>query len=662
MRTTCATAASSRRSTSSRAELRFLLRPRRRAQDRPSTPAPRTRSLDGKEIALIFEKTSTRTRCAFEVAAHDQGAHVTYLDPTGSQLGHKESIADTAQVLGRMYDAIEFRGNAPGRRRGARRATPGVPVYNGLTNEWHPTQMLADFLTMHERSRQALRRSSPTRSSGDCRFNMGRSLLVMGALMGADVRLAGPPTLHPPADVDRARPSDIAAAHRARDHRSPTTSPRPSPGVDFVHTDVWVSMGEAEGRLGRAGRAARARTRSTPTCSRQPATRRSSSCTACRRSTTRDTVVGAEIMETTGMHDGLEVTDEVFELAGQHRVRPGREPPPHDQGRPRRHARELTPLAVVALGGNALLRRGEPAAAPPTSCAPRETPPTCSRRSRSSTRLVITHGNGPQVGLLALKEDAYARRLALSARRPRRRDRRPDRLRDRARARQRDRSPGHGRGDHPGARRRRRPGVRRADQVHRPGLRRGPGTRAGRRARLDRQARRRAGGAAWSPRRSRARSSSSARSAGSSTPAFSSSASAAAACRWSRPRRGHEGVEAVIDKDLASALLASRPRRRRAGPRHRRRRRLPRLRHPRPAGDRARPPQPELRAAATFAARIDGAEGRGRLPLRRGDRKPRGDRPPRGPRRARSTGPPERRSRPASRADEVEVVRGRRGR
>src|SRR5689334_6152901 len=146
--------------------------------------------LNGKEIALIFEKTSTRTRAAFEVATFDQGGHVTYLDPSGSQLGHKESIADTARVLGRMFDAIEFRGNHQTDVEELA-AHAGVPVYNGLTDEWHPTQMLADFLTMHESSNKPYDALSYA-FVGDCRFNMGRSLLVMGALMGSDVRLSGP--------------------------------------------------------------------------------------------------------------------------------------------------------------------------------------------------------------------------------------------------------------------------------------------------------------------------------------------------------------------------------------------------------------------------------------------------------------------------------------
>ena len=169
--------------------------------------------LEGKEIALIFEKTSTRTRSAFEVASFDQGAHVTYLDPSGSQLGHKESVADTARVLGRMYDAIEFRGSAQDDVEELARFA-GVPVYNGLTNEWHPTQMLADFLTMHEASGKPYDALTYA-FVGDCRYNMGRSLLVMGALMGADVRLAGPASLAPPDDVVE-QAKEIAQPHRRR--------------------------------------------------------------------------------------------------------------------------------------------------------------------------------------------------------------------------------------------------------------------------------------------------------------------------------------------------------------------------------------------------------------------------------------------------------------
>src|SRR3954451_5825219 len=196
--------------------------------------------LSGEEIALIFEKTSTRTRAAFEVASFDQGAHVTYLDPSGSQLGHKESVADTARVLGRMYDAIEFRGNAQEDVETLAEFA-GVPVYNGLTNEWHPTQMLADFLTMHEASNKPYDAISYP-FVGDCRFNMGRSLLAMGALMGSDVRLAGPAELHPPKDVvDLAH--QIAQRTGARITITEDADEAVA-GADFIHTDVWVSMGE----------------------------------------------------------------------------------------------------------------------------------------------------------------------------------------------------------------------------------------------------------------------------------------------------------------------------------------------------------------------------------------------------------------------------------
>src|SRR3954454_23464723 len=163
-------------------ELKFLLR-LSQALKTAKYAGIEAKRLEGKEIALIFEKTSTRTRSAFEVAAYDQGAHVTYLDPGGSQLGHKESIADTARVLGRMYDAIEFRGSAHSDVEELA-AAAGVPVYNGLTDEWHPTQMLADFLTMHESSHRPYDAITYT-YMGDARSNVGRSLLVMGAIMGA---------------------------------------------------------------------------------------------------------------------------------------------------------------------------------------------------------------------------------------------------------------------------------------------------------------------------------------------------------------------------------------------------------------------------------------------------------------------------------------------
>jgi ornithine carbamoyltransferase len=265
------------------------------------------RHLAGKNIALIFEKTSTRTRSAFEVGAYDQGAHVTYLDPSGSQLGHKESIADTAAVLGRMYDAIEFRGNAQADVEELS-AHAGVPVYNGLTNEWHPTQMLADFLTMHESSHKpydTLRYAFV----GDCRFNMGRSLLVMGALMGSDVRLAGPAELHPPKDV-----VDLATDIAQRTGARITVTENPAEavsGVDFIHTDVWVSMGESKDVWTERVRVLKPYQVNARLLEKSgnPAVK-FMHCLPAYHDT--NTVVGREIMDHTGMTSGLEVTGEVF--------------------------------------------------------------------------------------------------------------------------------------------------------------------------------------------------------------------------------------------------------------------------------------------------------------------------------------------------------------
>jgi ornithine carbamoyltransferase len=267
--------------------------------------APR---LSGKEIALIFEKTSTRTRSSFEVAAFDQGAHVTYLDPSGSQLGHKESIADTARVLGRMYDGIEYRGNAQADVEELS-ANAGVPVYNGLTNEWHPTQMLADFLTMHEVVHKPYDGLSYA-YVGDCRFNMGRSLLMMGALMGADVRLGGPEELHPPKDVvDMANETAKSTGATVTITDDPAAAVK---GVDFIHTDVWVSMGESKDVW----------TDRVKMLTPYQVNRKLLDATGNRRVKFMhclpafhdpNTTVGHEIMEHTGMTSGLEVTGEVFE-------------------------------------------------------------------------------------------------------------------------------------------------------------------------------------------------------------------------------------------------------------------------------------------------------------------------------------------------------------
>ena len=196
--------------------------------------------LRGRNVALIFEKTSTRTRTAFEVAMYDQGGHVTVLDPSASQIGHKESIADTARVLSRIYDGIEFRG-AEHALVEELAAYASVPVFNGLTDEWHPTQMLADFLTMREHTATP---DEPIRYCylGDARSNMGNSLLVMGALMGADVRIVAPRELWPTDEVQAlARHTAVETGARI----TLTTDPDEGvPGAEFVHTDVWVSMGE----------------------------------------------------------------------------------------------------------------------------------------------------------------------------------------------------------------------------------------------------------------------------------------------------------------------------------------------------------------------------------------------------------------------------------
>jgi ornithine carbamoyltransferase len=266
------------------------------------------RSLTGRSIALIFEKTSTRTRCAFEVAAYDQGGHVTYLDPDSSQLGHKESAADTGRVLSRMFDAIEFRGKAQATVEELAEFSD-VPVFNGLTDEWHPTQMLADFLTMAEHSGGRPPAEVSYCFMGDGRFNMGRSLLVMGAIMGSDVRICAPKNLWPDYVVQ-----DAAAGRAEQSGARVTLTEDPDEGlagVDFVHTDVWVSMGEPkdvwvdrvrELTPYQVNAAAMARTGNPEA--------RFLHCLPAFHDTR--TVVGAQVAELTGLTGGLEVTDEVF--------------------------------------------------------------------------------------------------------------------------------------------------------------------------------------------------------------------------------------------------------------------------------------------------------------------------------------------------------------
>lgn len=199
-----------------------------------------TKRLIGRNIALIFEKTSTRTRCSFEVAAFDQGAHTTYLEPTGSQIGHKESMADTARVLGRMFDGIEYRGfGTDGVEVLAAKA--GVPVWNGLTNEWHPTQMLADQLTMREHCSKPLDQVAHA-YLGDARYNMGNSCLVSGALVGMDIRIVAPVEYQPEewvVGLARGLAEQTGARITITDDVAAGVA-----GCDFISTDVWVSMGE----------------------------------------------------------------------------------------------------------------------------------------------------------------------------------------------------------------------------------------------------------------------------------------------------------------------------------------------------------------------------------------------------------------------------------
>ena len=220
-------------------DLRFLLDLSRDLKRAKHSGTEQER-LKGKNIALIFEKTSTRTRCAFEVAAYDQGANVTYIDPTSSQIGHKESMKDTARVLGRMYDAIEYRGFRQELVLDLDKYA-GVPIFNGLTDEFHPTQMLADVLTMLEHSDKPLHDISYA-YLGDARNNMGNSLLLVGAKLGMDVRIAAPKELQPSDELVKMC-QEFAEQSGAR--ITITDDPKKAvDGVDFIHTDVWVSMGE----------------------------------------------------------------------------------------------------------------------------------------------------------------------------------------------------------------------------------------------------------------------------------------------------------------------------------------------------------------------------------------------------------------------------------
>jgi ornithine carbamoyltransferase len=265
------------------------------------------RRLSGKNLCLIFEKTSTRTRCAFEVAAYDQGMGVTYLDPSGSQIGHKESIRDTARVLGRMYDAIEYRGFGQSIVEELAKYA-GVPVYNGLTDESHPTQMLADLLTMEEHSDKPLAQITYC-YLGDARNNMGNSLLLVGARMGMDVRLAAPRELWP-ADEVVSRAHALARESGAR--LMLTEEPEKGvAGCDFVHTDVWVSMGEPAEKWAERIRLLK-RYRVTAALMAATGNPRARFMHCLPAFHDRETTKGRELYEKFGM-EGLEVSDDVFE-------------------------------------------------------------------------------------------------------------------------------------------------------------------------------------------------------------------------------------------------------------------------------------------------------------------------------------------------------------
>jgi ornithine carbamoyltransferase len=263
--------------------------------------------LTGKNIALIFEKTSTRTRCAFEVAAFDQGAHVTYLGPSGSQIGHKESMKDTARVLGRMYDGIEYRGFAQESVEILGQYS-GVPVWNGLTNEFHPTQMLADVLTMIEHSDKPLEQIAYC-YAGDARNNMGHSLMLVGCILGMDVRICSPTELAPADDlVAVARKLADASGARLTITDDVTAAVK---GVDYLHTDVWVSMGEAAEVWDERVKLLKPYqvNQEMIELTGNPQVKFMHCLPAFHN---RETTIGQEIYAKTGL-DGMEVTDDVFE-------------------------------------------------------------------------------------------------------------------------------------------------------------------------------------------------------------------------------------------------------------------------------------------------------------------------------------------------------------
>ncbi len=263
--------------------------------------------LKNKNIALIFEKDSTRTRCAFEVAAFDQGARVTYLGPSGSQIGKKESMKDTARVLGRMYDGIEYRGYGQHIVEELGKYA-GVPVWNGLTNEFHPTQVLADFLTMMEYSDKPLHQISFC-YMGDARNNMGNSLMVGAAKMGMDFRSAAPASLFPNEELVK-QCREIAKETGAKITLTDNLAEAVK-GVDFLYTDVWVSMGEPE-HVWKERIALLKPYQVNKKCVSLTGNPRVKFLHCLPSFHNRETTIGEEIFQKFGL-DGMEVTDDVFE-------------------------------------------------------------------------------------------------------------------------------------------------------------------------------------------------------------------------------------------------------------------------------------------------------------------------------------------------------------
>ena len=300
--------------------------------------------LVGKEIALIFEKDSTRTRCAFEVAAYDQGAHVTFIGPGGSHMGHKETVKDTARVLGRMYDAIEYRGFAQDTAEELAQWA-GVPIYNGLTDEWHPTQILADFLTFREHIPKPLDEVVFC-YLGDARFNMADSYLIGGAKLGMDVRIASPKSLWPRDEIvelARSIADETGAQITITDDVAEAVR-----GCDVLLTDVWVSMGEADEVWAERIELLKPYqvNAETMAATGNPDVK-FMHCLPAFHNT--ETQVGKEIFEKFGM-EALEVTEEVFESPASLVFDEAENRHAHDQGRHGRDARELTMRVVAALG------------------------------------------------------------------------------------------------------------------------------------------------------------------------------------------------------------------------------------------------------------------------------------------------------------------------